>query len=244
MVLKGGLALELRLTRARTTNDVDLRMTGSADQLLPRLQAAGHADLGDFLRFEIAIDTDHPEIRDAVYEGHRFKAACLLADKQYSAFGIDISFADPMFTAPDEIAAPDRLDFIAVPPPRMRVYPPETHLAEKLHAYTLPRDRPNARVKDLPDLALLGQVRRYRADDLRAAFATTFAFRSTHPVPTALPPPPAAWTEPYARIARNDALPWTSITEVTAAARRFLDPVLTRSDPLVWSPTDWSWTPS
>jgi hypothetical protein len=30
----------------------------------------------------------------------------------------------------------------------------ETHIAETLHAHTLPRERPNTRVKDLPDLVL------------------------------------------------------------------------------------------
>jgi hypothetical protein len=41
VTLKGGLVLELRLTQARTTKDIDLRMMGSADDVLERLQAAG-----------------------------------------------------------------------------------------------------------------------------------------------------------------------------------------------------------
>jgi hypothetical protein len=40
VTLKGGLVLELRLDRARTTRDIDLRMTGSADGVLARLQEA------------------------------------------------------------------------------------------------------------------------------------------------------------------------------------------------------------
>ncbi|MCU0690303.1 MAG: nucleotidyl transferase AbiEii/AbiGii toxin family protein [Polyangiaceae bacterium] len=35
--LKGGLVLELRLERARTTKDVDLRMVGSPDNVLAKL---------------------------------------------------------------------------------------------------------------------------------------------------------------------------------------------------------------
>jgi hypothetical protein len=38
VVLKGGLVLELRLERARTTNDVDLRVTGSPERVLSQLQ--------------------------------------------------------------------------------------------------------------------------------------------------------------------------------------------------------------
>ena len=74
--LKGGLVLELRLERARTTKDVDLRMVGSPEDVLAKLQEAGRKNLGDFMTFEVG-----------------------------------------------------------------------------LHAYTMPRARPNSRVKDLPDLA-------------------------------------------------------------------------------------------
>lgn len=244
VVLKGGLALELRLKRARTTKDVDLRMAGSNEALLSRLQAAGRLDLGDFLSFEIGLNTDHPEIRDAIYEGFRFKSTCLLAGKRYADFGIDIGFGDPMFATPDEITAPDLPDFIGAAPPCVKVYPPETHLAEKLHAYTLPRDGVNMRIKDLPDLPLLGQVRRYQSDNLRAAFAKTFEFRKSHSVPTSLPSPPESWAVPYAKIAHDDGLPWSTLTEVIDMARRFLDPVLEHDQPLVWSPLDWEWSPA
>lgn len=243
VTLKGGLALELRLTRARTTQDVDLRMLGSADDLLSRLQTAGRLELADYLSFEVVEHPEHPGMQGTVYDGFRFRAHCFLADKQYgNPFGIDIGFGDPMFNRPDDITAPDLLDFIGAPPPRVQVYPPETHLAEKLHAYTIPRSAPNSRVKDLPDMALLAQVRSYQADHLRAALGHTFDFRATHPIPTSLPDPPEAWSERYARLARNDALPWTSLAQVTDAARRFLDPVLASTAPLVWSPSDWTWT--
>ncbi len=53
MTLKGGLALEIRLERARTTKDVDVRMVGSPDDLLQRLQHAGQLSLGDFMSFEL-----------------------------------------------------------------------------------------------------------------------------------------------------------------------------------------------
>lgn len=37
-ILKGGLVLELRLERARATRDIDLRLAGSPDEVLDRLQ--------------------------------------------------------------------------------------------------------------------------------------------------------------------------------------------------------------
>ncbi len=83
--LKGGLVLESRLERARTTKDIDLRLVGSPDDVLARLQEAGRQDLGDFMTFEVGPDSDHPEIvNDGMqYDGFRFRAECRLAGKVY-----------------------------------------------------------------------------------------------------------------------------------------------------------------
>src|ERR1700748_985430 len=54
--LKGGLVLELRLERARTTKDIDLRLVGSPDSVLAKLREAARLDLADFLTFEIGPD--------------------------------------------------------------------------------------------------------------------------------------------------------------------------------------------
>jgi hypothetical protein len=62
--LKGGLVLELRLERARTTKDIDLRLTGSPDDVLAKLQEAARSDLDDFLTFEVGPDAEHPEIQN------------------------------------------------------------------------------------------------------------------------------------------------------------------------------------
>ena len=87
VTLKGGLVLELRIERARTTKDVDLRMVGSPDGILAKLQDAGRRDLGDFLTFEIAPDEAHPAIQNPgmQYDGRRFRAECKLAGKRVPA---------------------------------------------------------------------------------------------------------------------------------------------------------------
>ena len=54
--LKGGLVLEMRLERARTTKDVDLRLTGPPGNALATLQEAARRDLGDFMAFEVGPD--------------------------------------------------------------------------------------------------------------------------------------------------------------------------------------------
>lgn len=243
--LKGGLVLELRLDRARTTRDIDLRLAGSPEGLLARLQEAGRLDLGDFMSFEVRADARHPEIAgDGVqYEGQRFRAECRLAGMLYGqAFGVDVAFGDPILGDPEVVTGDDLLAFAGIAAPELRVYPVETHLAEKLHAFTLPRLTPNTRVKDLPDLALLGQIGARDASPVRAAFAQTFGYRKTHTIPPRLPDPPGAWAKSYAAMAAEDALPWSTLEEVTAAARGFLDPVLASAGDGCWNPTTWTWS--
>ncbi|WP_254614009.1 nucleotidyl transferase AbiEii/AbiGii toxin family protein [Myxococcus sp. CA056] len=246
VTLKGGLVLELRLERARTTRDVDLRLTGSPKDLLARLQHSGQLDLGDFMRFELRLDTHHPEIQTEGlrYDGRRFRAECRIERELFGhPFGVDVAFGDPLLGEPDVLDAEDSLGFAGIPPPRLRLYPLETHLAEKLHAYTLPRARPNTRVKDLPDLALLGTVRAIDANLLRAAFSRTFTFRKTHPLPFFLPPPPAEWSGPYRAMAEQDGLPWKTLDALLAAVRGFLDPILLEEEDATWSPRAWAWRP-
>jgi hypothetical protein len=123
---------------------------------------------------------------------------------------------------------------------RHRIYPRVVHIAEKLHAYTLPRPTENSRVKDLPDLALLAQIGPLESTAVRTALQATFAFRKTHALPAALPSPPASCASRYAKIARDDELTWQSIDELVMVVRRFLDPVLA-GDTGTWSPKTWAW---
>jgi len=243
-VLKGGLVLEFRLGRARTTKDVDLRWTGSPDQVLERLQYAGRRALGDFMSFEVQPDARHPEIdaEGSRHEGLRFRAECKLAGKLYGQrFGVDVAFDDPITGEPERVEAEDLLAFAGVAPPRVRIYPVESHVAEKLHAYTLPQSRPNTRVKDLPDLALLALTKSLEAHLLRAAFEQTFAFRGTHALPAALPAPPPSWAPPYTAMAVQEGLRWSTLSEVFDAASAFLDNVLAGNLEGTWDPSRWTW---
>ena len=243
VVVKGGVVLELRLARARTTKDIDLRVTGDPNTLESRLRAAVARDLGDHLVFEIGPDPTHPTIEGEgiVYEGRRYRAAAMRARKRYGdPFGVDAGFSDRLVASPEIIAGSSFLAFAGVATPRLRVYPRESHVAEKLHAYTLPRPRENSRVKDLPDLALLATTGSFEGAHLRAALDATFTFRGTHPLPPALPAPPSAWASPYVRMAQSDTLPWTTLDTVTDAVRAFLDPVLVGLAQ-TWDADAWRW---
>lgn len=244
-VLKGGFALEVRLDVARSTRDIDLVFRGLDARLLERLQAAGQLDLKDFMTFEIGLDNDTPEITGdgVLYGGSRYRAECKLAGKLYGArFGLDVVIGGPMLGSPSLITTEPFLDFAGIPPPVVQVLPIETHLAEKLHAYTLPRSTVNTRVRDLPDMALLGTVKdSLDVERLREAFRLTFDARATHQVPPALPAPPAAWAAQYRAMAEDHDLPWPSLAEVTNAARAFLDPVLSDRTAVAWDPASWTW---
>jgi hypothetical protein len=74
VVAKGGLVLELRLNRARTTKDPDLRLTGDAKQLLAQVRAACAIATGDLLEYTVEPDADHRkpftnDVRDGIALG-------------------------------------------------------------------------------------------------------------------------------------------------------------------------------
>lgn len=242
-IVKGGLVLELRLDRVRTTKDVDLRLVGDPDALLTALRTAGSLDLGDWLSFLIEPDPEMPTIKNEgmIYDGLRFRAEAQLAGKLYGdPFGIDVAFADILTTEPDIVEGSRFFEFVGITSPKLRIYPRGEHVAEKLHAYTQPRERENSRVKDLPDFALLGMTGPFESRQLRAAIEATFSFRGTHPIPGALPAPPERWEPVYVRMAREDDLQWATLEAVYEVARSFLDPVLGGTDG-TWDPDSWRW---
>jgi predicted nucleotidyltransferase component of viral defense system len=242
-VLKGGVALELLLAHARMTRDVDLAFYGSPEGLQFELLRAGQMDLGDFMTFEISPHSTSPTIEGlgVVYDGFRFQAEARLAGKIYGdRFGVDIAFGDRMAIAPSKFVAGDIFAFADLPPLSLQVYAREVHLAEKLHAYTLPRPTVNSRIKDLPDMVVLAASVVFHSDELRRAIAETFQHRASHPIPDVLPPPPERWANGYARMARENSLPWLTLDDVFQKASTFLNPILAGITG-TWNPDTWSW---
>ncbi|MGB8853347.1 MAG: nucleotidyl transferase AbiEii/AbiGii toxin family protein [Pirellulales bacterium] len=190
-----------------------------------KLQEAVRKDLDDFMTFEVASDAAQPEIQNerVQYDGLRFRVEGTLAGTAYAQpFGVDVAFGDPILGEPEVVVAEDVLAFAGMSPPTPRIHPIETHVAEQLHAYTMPRQRPHSRVKDLPDIALLARVRSLDARRLRAALAQTLTFRQTHAMPAKSPEPLLEWTALYPAMAREDQSPRTHLDEATQAARTFL----------------------
>lgn len=168
------------------------------------------------------------------YDGFRFRAECELAGAIYGRpFGIDVAFGDPLVGEPELVVGEDLLAFAGVSPPRVRLYPVPSHVAEKLHAFTMPRARPSSRVRDLPDLALLAETGPIEGAELRLALQRTFEFRRTHPLPSVVPAAPDFWEGPYAKLAEADQLEWATLAglmeSVTASSIQY--PALVRSGP-------------
>jgi len=236
-VLKGGLALQLRLGLvARTTKDIDLLFLAAGHDAYVLLLEAGALDIGDWFRFEIALQGE------LLGDSYRFQVRSLLDDRLFEQFHLDAGVGDPLFESPEMVTMPALLAFAEIPPVQFHCYPVSQHLAEKVHAYTLPhKSGPSSRVKDLVDILLLARVGVPDNLTLHRAMKMTFDTRRSHAMPEQLLPPPVNWAAPYRRLARETGLPYASLQEGWEAARIFLQPVLAPGPRSVWHPETWQW---
>ncbi len=218
-VLKGGYALELRFHQARSTKDLDLTvrveaddrgtLARSANALRERLQLATMEPQSDFFTFvigEVMLDLDQ-----APEGGARFPVDARLDGRTFVRFHVDLGVGDEVIEPLEELTGDDWLGFAGIPAASVPALSAEQHWAEKLHAYTRPREgATNTRVKDLVDLVLLIERHELSADRVRSAVEATFGRRRTHPVPVDLPPPPALWNRPFAILAAECGLTYTA----------------------------------
>lgn len=162
--LKGGLALEFRIDMPRTTKDIDIRTKGSMKELMENLRRveAFRPLPEDHIHFEITFDNKHPTITGLgmKYDGYRFQVVAKMAGKVYTRFGLDVGFNDPIYGEPSLLKGDNFFEKYGIPPVEALVYPPTTHLAEKLHACTCPQPggRVNGRYKDIVDMVVLAEV--------------------------------------------------------------------------------------
>jgi hypothetical protein len=207
-LLKGGYAMELRMQAARTTRDIDLAiqsLPGGVKQwdetaIRDLLELAAGFDLGDSFEFTIGEPTMHLDA--APYGGSRYPVGARMAGRPFASFHLDVSAGDVLREPYETLEGRDWFGFAGLPKAKVAAVSREEQFAEKLHAYTLPRqDRPNTRVKDLVDLVLLSVSGTLATTRVRESIAATFQRRATHPVPVSLPSPPEAWRKPFAELA-------------------------------------------
>lgn len=95
---------------------------------------------------------------------------------------VDVGFGDAITPEAKVVDVPALLDF---PAPRLRAYPRETVVAEKLDAM-VQLGMANSRMKDFYDVAVLARDFDFESDVLIRAIRATFERRKT-PLPTILP---------------------------------------------------------
>jgi hypothetical protein len=231
-VLKGGYALELRFDTARSTVDIDLTLRnvpntkrGEANERIRGLlQRAAGIDLRDW--FEFVIGPPIMDLNAAPYGGARFQVEARMDARVFARFHLDAGIGDVVMEPLESRVCRDWLGFAGIEASRVRMIAREQHFAEKIHAYTLPRNTANSRVKDLIDLALLigsGELDKQR---IRDALRLTFERRGTHDLPASLVPPPADWQVPFQAMAEQCGLP-TDVAAVFALVHDYLKTVQT-----------------
>jgi hypothetical protein len=95
---------------------------------------------------------------------------------------VDIGFGDAVVPPPETIDYPSLLD---LPPPRLRAYPREVVVAEKLQAL-VQLGMANTRMKDFYDLWTIARQFDFEGERLAQAIAATFERRRT-PIPAEAP---------------------------------------------------------
>jgi hypothetical protein len=187
--------MELRLSSARATKDIDLtylQRVKNKDDLLSAvifsdLQQLAAIDLGDY--FSYALGEAQVDLDNATYSGVRYPVSSFIDGKLFVRF--HLVGGDVLTSSTETLMTPDWLNFCGIAAPSIKIISIEQQFAEKIHAYTLFRgDKLNSRVKDLVDILLLMRMRSLDFEKLRANLQKVFKIRNTHVLPTQLPTPP------------------------------------------------------
>jgi hypothetical protein len=212
-VLKGAFTFLLwQGALHRLTRDLDLMGYGSPE---PRVvedvfRAICMTDApDDGLHFDPSSVTAAPIRDQAEYDGLRVKLVAHLGSARIP-LQVDIGFGDAITPDPEFAEFPALLEF---PAPRVRMYPRETVIAEKLHG-TVRFGMANTRMKDYYDLWFLSEHFSFEGAALQRAIRATFRRRGT-----ALPDrQPIALTDEFARSGEKRQQ-WTAFLDRVERAR-------------------------
>ena len=168
----------------RPTRDLDLMGYGSpeeTDVLAVMREICLDPAAADEIVFVPDTLSAEPIRDDSEYQGLRVRLDATLGASRIPV-QIDIGFGNAIEPPPQDTEYPTLLDD---PPPRIRTYPPEAVVAEKLHAMVVLGER-NSRHKDFYDLYVIACQFPFDGKRLMRVFSATFKRRRT-PIETALP---------------------------------------------------------
>lgn len=234
-IVKGGMALEVRLgDRARSTRDLDLALRDAdADGGIVRelvIDCVAHDAEDDRFEFLVGQPTSiSPD--DAGRPGWRFEVNARLGGQTFARVRLEVVARADEITKTRRVDLPGVLDFVGLPIHKVEIVDPEQHFAEKMHALTRTYgDRPNSRVRDLPDLVLLIEDGLTPSNGLLAVVAHVFAERATHELPHILPDPPASWREDYPAAAGDMDVSATTLDAAMELVRGFWTELLSNGE--------------
>jgi predicted nucleotidyltransferase component of viral defense system len=184
-VLKGATLFMLWTDKPhRATRDIDL--LGFGDPSVDRIRAI----MTDLISLDVAEDgvTFDPSTLEVgpIREGQDYGGVRSVINAQISGarvrLQVDVGFGDVITPGAIDVEFPPILEF---PAPRLRAYPRETVVAEKLEAL-VQLGLANSRMKDFYDLIILSRIFEFDGELLMRAVRATFERRKT-PLPTELP---------------------------------------------------------
>lgn len=183
-VLKGATLFAMWGTAYRPTRDIDFTGYGSSDphDVITAIgQICNTPDDVEQIVFDTESITAEP-IRDgSECDGLRLKISARLGGSEIS-IQMDVGFGNAIVPGPQE---DEYRTILGDPPPRILAYPPESVVAEKMHAMVVLGER-NSRYKDFYDIHALAQEFSFDRSTLVHAVGATFDRRAT-PIPSDIP---------------------------------------------------------
>jgi predicted nucleotidyltransferase component of viral defense system len=194
LVLKGAMLFAAWSDQPhRATRDADFLAFGPSDaasmEQVLRDIALVVVDVPDGLVYQAGAIRIQEVGEDRRYTGLRASFDAELGKARIPVL-LDFGFGDAVSPMRDKLEYPTLLD---MPSPRIRAYPPEAVVAEKLEAM-VSLGIANSRMKDFYDLSVMARTMSFRAGPLGAAISATFTTRHTR-----IDAVPFAFTDAFTR---------------------------------------------
>lgn len=176
-ILKGALLFKVwDIADSRATLDIDTlaKISNSLESIISIVKELCEqiASVDDGIIFSPTSISGEVMQLQREYEGVRIRFKAQLGSARIP-MQIDIGFGDIVTPFPDDIEYPTLLD---LPAPKLKAYPPQTVIAEKIHTMVEKGDS-NSRIKDYYDVWLLFRQTGISLPGLRLALLRTFKTR-------------------------------------------------------------------
>ncbi|NHZ84268.1 MAG: nucleotidyl transferase AbiEii/AbiGii toxin family protein [Planctomycetia bacterium] len=177
-ILKGATLIRIWSGKEyRPTRDIDFLGYGeySEEELIEIFRNICSIDVeSDGLNFDLDSITIENIRADNEYAGNRIKINSTIENTRIR-IQIDLAYGDAINPSVKKIKYPTLLDFSA---PNIFIYPPESVVAEKLHAL-ISLGIANTRMKDIYDILELSRIFSFNGNKIMTAIKKTFDRRKT-----------------------------------------------------------------